>query len=683
MRKTASFLLVGLFTICSFTSFAANKPTFSQGLASGQSSGQYANQRLGSKSALKSRILTPASSGGQVQMHSLNGQHPFSGSVSKPSGKAILEILIHPTSTGDLTPVYIYENTGSGNKYNYSYTVPFAVSGICANGLIRCNTGTWNNCKYYKWVTNSSGGVYLTQRPSTDFGGCYCINNSCGNNLAVNNASTVLKDIGGGAIGAIMQSGNYKMTVSGVDVNSVDIIYYGQIEKSSDTPKPTDYPSNQQSQYEWQSGSSNPSAYYSKTNGGYLFAAAGSTENSEKSNPNSLYNLIETSNPTKKNPVKQKTCYIRREIDVTKHRNDFYYGDNDTSCDGVRFDTSICKSVDGCYTDSQGSIHCVCTLSKTGGGCGETYNYTFCGKFTTHYHTPDDTYALIKIGSSTVLYKNAGTTGGTDPTSGTYTYSTNGSQKVLIKYYNLGGCNGTPSSYLKVFIYRKAWDTVSNEIDNQCKTYENDSNCTLKDEWVDGIRTWNNYASTGLAPVGQVCKTFNGWTPHTFCYSWWTKERVYVCKTNGYNFDKAKQRASTIINSTADTDVMSGSNLNVNYRDYRKTKGSWGYHNGSLSIPLNGRKNGCINVCKVKVPVDDTQAYANTNTSQYRKIQSSVFDYRKCTGNNGTTCPVDANKGETVVTSCQCIDEFAEAATIMQTLENAGKDIICSSGVKH
>src|SRR3546814_9904910 len=36
-----------------------------------------------------------------------------------------------------------------------------------------------------------------------ELAGCYCINNSCGANLVMDNLPSVLKDLGGGAIGAL------------------------------------------------------------------------------------------------------------------------------------------------------------------------------------------------------------------------------------------------------------------------------------------------------------------------------------------------------------------------------------------------------------------------------------------------------------------------------------------------
>jgi len=210
--------------------------------------------------------------------------------------------------------------------------------------------------------------------------------------------------------------------------------------------------------------------------------------------------------------------------------------------------------------------------------------------------------------------------------------------------------------------------------------YENDPDCKLKDEWVDGVQTWSSYNPTGFVPVGESCRTVTGWQTHTVCYNWWTKKRIYTCKIKGWNFDEEKKRMQTIVNSTKDVNVMSGNVLgNVGYQDYRKNNGSWGNYSGSINIPFAGSKKGCMFVCKVRVPVKDTQAYANKNTSQYRSINSYVFDYRKCSDHDGTyVCPYNPSKGEQVITNCQCIDEFAEAAAIMQTLEDAGKDIICS-----
>lgn len=52
------------------------------------------------------------------------------------------------------------------------------------------------------------------------------------------------------------------------------------------------------------------------------------------------------------------------------------------------------------------------------------------------------------------------------------------------------------------------------------------------------------------------------------------------------------------------------------------------------------------------------------------------YFYHECSSDN--KCSSD--EGEEVVKACQCINEFAEAAAIMQTMRQAGQDMICSSG---
>ena len=64
-----------------------------------------------------------------------------------------------------------------------------------------------------------------------------------------------------------------------------------------------------------------------------------------------------------------------------------------------------------------------------------------------------------------------------------------------------------------------------------------------------------------------------------------------------------------------------------------------------------------------------TNAQSNVSTSSWE------FFYKTCAA---SVCPV--GDGEEILTDCQCIDEFAEAATIMETMNHAAKDLICSNG---
>ncbi|MFH1672353.1 MAG: conjugal transfer protein TraN [Pseudomonadota bacterium] len=54
-------------------------------------------------------------------------------------------------------------------------------------------------------------------------------------------------------------------------------------------------------------------------------------------------------------------------------------------------------------------------------------------------------------------------------------------------------------------------------------------------------------------------------------------------------------------------------------------------------------------------------------------MSSYVDLYRKCEKN---VCPVE--DGETIVENCACLNDFPEAASLMQTLDNAAEDLTCN-----
>ena len=85
----------------------------------------------------------------------------------------------------------------------------------------------------------------------------------------------------------------------------------------------------------------------------------------------------------------------------------------------------------------------------------------------------------------------------------------------------------------------------------------------------------------------------------------------------------------------------------------------------------------CVKVCKIRDPKTDTQAGMSGTTADYR-TGTSGYDifYKKCSSG---LCPLDTVAGEELLADCACPDDFAEAASIMSALEEASKDILCSS----
>jgi len=184
------------------------------------------HSKLNSTDAIKERISNPMTSVGS-SMRTIDDQNTFTSQISAPSTNVFLHILIHPSSTGDITSLHVQQDTDFDGQYDYLYQVPSTVSGICSNGFVSANMGTWNNTRFYEWESKASGEISAVQVPSMmSLSGCYCVNSSCGSNLVWNNIDVVMRDIGGGMVSAIQEQNPF--TITDISLQRPEIQYYGQ-----------------------------------------------------------------------------------------------------------------------------------------------------------------------------------------------------------------------------------------------------------------------------------------------------------------------------------------------------------------------------------------------------------------------------------------------------------------------
>ena len=94
-------------------------------------------------------------------MTTVDGSTSFSGQLQCPNSQRFMEVLIQPGATGDITTFIVSQDTNFDGNLDYTFQVPFPVSGICANGVITCSPGTWTNCRTYQWASDTSGRVSL------------------------------------------------------------------------------------------------------------------------------------------------------------------------------------------------------------------------------------------------------------------------------------------------------------------------------------------------------------------------------------------------------------------------------------------------------------------------------------------------------------------------------------------
>ena len=631
----------------------------------GNDLGSAAVQRFGSPGTVNSEISVPMTSR-DTPMRTLDGNKSFSAQLLCPSSRKFIEVSIQVGGSGDLSQIAVSQDLDMDGNTDFVFSVPFPVSGVCANGIISCQAGTWGNCSYYRWNADSSARVGLATTAISNLGGCYCVNASCGSNLVQGNLSTVLRDLGGGVSGAV-QAVNRKYAVTDVKEEGSTITYYGQdAGQCSGSPGPY--------------GSSSPEQYYSTGSDAGLANAKDAAQISQAGDPASYYSLIANSQAAQESQGDYRQCSVIRNVTVTTVTGCSSPGDFlDPSLNGCTINDlspypRTIKTHDGggggsCYFSQPGSI-------TSSGGSLYIGNY-LCGD----PHGGVVKNARIRFlcgGVQVIVYSREYETAAFSCASGDlawiegWYYTSNANHISCPAGYSDGLCNG-----LCCMKPADRTDVINDTVDNRCLAYETDPQCRLRDEQSDGVHTFNNYNPTTLSPLSS-CRTFTGYLPHDVCRDWWRKDRTYICETPGqYDFTDTKRRVDAVYSSSS---ADSGSLV---YTDLRKdAAGSWKTESvtSSLGVVAQGSSSdSCDQACKTKKLKSDTQAGKTGNKAQYQKSAAAYdFFYRLC--RNGV-CP--AGDSEEVVNACGCLNDFSEAASVLSVLNAAGKDLICTTGARY
>ena len=120
----------------------------------------------GTPAAMNSNMVQPITNN-TVPLKNFDNTTSFNAALGCPSTKSFMEIFVGVTPTGDLSPVILSQDATYSGALTTSYTLPYIVSGICANGVISCDAGTWSNCNYYQWVSTPQTCCSSTPPPLT------------------------------------------------------------------------------------------------------------------------------------------------------------------------------------------------------------------------------------------------------------------------------------------------------------------------------------------------------------------------------------------------------------------------------------------------------------------------------------------------------------------------------------
>ncbi|MDD5532974.1 MAG: hypothetical protein PHC52_09280 [Syntrophales bacterium] len=627
----------------------------------GSAEGNRALAGFGSAEGIRDNLAAPIAGG--AAMKTLDGSASFNAQVICPASIRYMEVTAQPAAGGDLSTVVISQDTNLDGAVDYSYTVPFSVSGICGNGLISCTGGTWEDCTYYGWTADARGRISLEESSISRLGGCYCINSSCGLNLFWRNAGSILKDIGGGAASAV-QAVSPGYAITDARIEGTVIAYYGQ-----DTSRCSQIPGN--------SGSSFPERFYSGgTSDGYLLEAKEAEFASQEGNPDSYYNLITRSSAAQNTQGDYASCNIVRNMTVQ------------TLTDCPVAESRFMDTIRKCIITADGYTPRVISTGRGGGGCYFSASISPAGGdalYIGNHLCGDPSGGIVKNARIII------TCGGVQKIIYTAEYKTaqfpecaSNNQNFVQGYYYTASSNSIDCSHYAgalpvngdtCALDPEQRDVLTETADNQCAAYESDPKCRLKEEKTDSVFTVKNFSPTALIPL-STCRNYAGIESHTVCGDWWKKERVYLCeRSRPFDFSDAKKRVDSIYASAGES---SGT---MTFTDKRKTGNTWAEEGRSLQLgwASSATADKCDKACKTRRPAANASAGTSGTAADYRKsIESQEYFYRKCVSG---MCPAEA--GEEIVKACRCITEFAEAASIMSALDAAGRDLICSTGVKH
>lgn len=606
--------------------------------------------KSGDSEAIQRNYVTPGLSGQPIT--TVDSSKAFTPNLACQKTATLMEVLVQPASTGDLGTVQVARDTDLDGTVDSRINLPVPVSGICANGVIACQPGTWNQCNYFRWEIDGGRTLKLTQVDMPALAGCYCINNSCGTNLAWSNMPSVLGDLGGGIIGALTTA-DPRIGVAQAVIDGPMIRYVG-----AQSTACTADPSLAQTGYR-----ANPAAL-----AGDAFAA---------STGNSVFQALAGSPIGMGTAQQMRHCTIERQVTVVRAGADDVIsrtsGGYATIGDGSSLDFYL-----GSPNDN----------SLAGGSCR-----LFDFRMTLHVGDPDriiDARLVQFFADDWAQIRIDGTLVGSGPSPWTSTAFPPGNCELKRTFYAYPNLDlkpwltrGDHEIWLRVGVGDggEGMAQVHVEVDDSCRTVEQlvdqcgaisaDPKCRVDSETVDGVQTFRNGISTGLHPLPQTRLLGTEACPVSLTRDFFLKDRTYRCEIDSNALPKPDtSRGTYIIDHSTETMLADRA---------RQGDGSFAESTRPFALPDRGSVAACEPICKTRAPsVNNAAAPAGVVGSQQNVPTAFDSFYHACSSDN--VCPT--GPGEEIVSACGCLDDFPEAVVMMQTVRLAGADLVCTGTVR-
>lgn len=615
----------------------------------------------------------------------VDGTSTYSGQIScgGVGAQSFLDLTIANGSGGDVLVTAKIDRDLDGTK-EYSYTSPKIASGVCSNGIVSCDQGTWNNCNYFAWGYN--GGITLTQASPINMGGCYCLNNSCGG-LSAQAPDSILQSIGNSITAQMMKyDKNYMITKTYVTTAMAS--YWGQNMSGC------------------AAGGSSPILSVDPTTT-YALPGLDTAKSAAATDPNSAWSVFNSGTSSVDLGVTTQTCNIQKTLSTFTTTKSAHVDTTHSICTDhelwlkLAFDKStsnfnfdMAGAAPGSYLTSSGTIQGM-DNNCPGQGWVNFLSQNIASQLGFSNGSILSTQYMVTMKVISGSGCNVGSTG-----SATYT---GGDSATIAKWFTgLCPASGAQHPTLQIGIDIQAENSQFSFHENDgCVPMESDSTCRLKEELVcdqngaSCFTTVANSINTGLvAPemcytssingIGYlICSSGNsiniaGSDGSTSSYSTASKfgfvtKRTYECThQNDTNFEDIKKaRQSITVNEAANNQDFS---YNATQKD---ASGAWQTSANAGSINFTPPPD--IQYCKtVKAATNQEVVYsdgtnkANATTSN----TTNVFTIKQCTGDTYNVCPLDA--GESIKNACGSINDMGEVIGVMEGANEAAKDMICS-----
>lgn len=628
----------------------------------GMSVSQEYLDKFGNRDNFENLIVNPMLGDGNLE--TTDGETQFRAPMTCGSDVPYSSVTLGILPSGDLNLSAIRVDTNQDGNLDQLLTSLPPISGICANGYIACDSGTWNNCNHYEWDVNPSGGLVANGVSVLDVGSCRCINDSCAPNYSSINFDSLLAQIGASVSQALAQR-DYSLAITRVDVDGPTITYFGQTISEC--------------------GGVNVVAqnYFSSPND--MGDAVDATLNADL--PESrIYDLARNSESATEvvGSVTFENCSIIREanLDEVSLFDILSIGAGSASANLINANTVdiTVGQIGNNYLNPPGS-------------CGTFEQNAQLAIFRPDrivsaelQHVQYDDHIQVLLNDELVWngpYGNWTNITGNPPTGSCERDTSNDLNDVSIDVINrFPASPSTLNARLRVRVgglgegYARIRVGVNTEcregqdaVINSCQGYEQSSSCRLREETIDGVTTVSNFARTGLQTLPQSSVLTSPTCELNITREWMNIQRTYECEqASAFDLENAAQRVHTVESSTSET----------GYVDLRSSQsgGTPIEISGDLTVFDEIPVDRCTLQCKVRKTrhANDVTVFGLTSEELEENQRSDVM-YRQCVEN---TCTLET--GEELIQDCGCVNGFNDVAIMMQLIRMAGSDMICSSG---